>query len=156
MCLFPMIALAQLQPTIGIKYTGGVSYDMERESFSAQIGLNYNFNEDSTFDNVGISGEYIYDWLKMLGSDNNYYVLKLQTANKFSERFSLTYYGGYMNNFNQNVMTSFKGNFKTNFAWGGGIRLNSDYSYAEVLYENLAGYPHISLGLHFKLWSVAK
>lgn len=29
-----------LEPTIGAKFTGGLSYDMEHEYFSGQVGLN--------------------------------------------------------------------------------------------------------------------
>lgn len=155
-CFLPIIALAQLQPTIGGKYTGGLSYDMEHEYFSGQIGLMYSFQEDATFDNVSISGEYVYDYMQEFNGKHNFYVLRLQTANKFTNLLSVTYYGGYINNFNNDLMQPFKGGLKTNLAWGGGIRLNSDYAFAEVMYENLAGYPHISVGIHFKLWKLTR
>lgn len=154
--LFPILTFSQLQPTIGAKYTGGLSYDMEHEYFSGQLGLMYSFPENSTFSDVSFTGEYIYDYSQEFNGKHNFYVLKLQTANKFTEMFGLTYYGGYINNFQNDIMNSFKGEFKTNLAFGLGIRLYADNFIAEALYENLAGYPHLSVGFNFKLWNLTK
>ena len=61
---------------------------------------------------------------------------------------------GYVGGFNDNTLKSFKGDLKTNLVWGCGIRLSDSYMMAEALYENIAGYPHISVGVHFYLWDI--
>lgn len=151
--LMPIIALAQLQPTIGGKYTGGLSYDMEHEYFSAQVGLMKTF-QDSKFADVSVSGEIIYDYMQEFSKKHNFYIVRLQASNAFSQKLSLTYYAGYINSFDNDLMKNFNGKLKSNLAVGGGVRFNSDNMYAEVMYENLAGYPHISIGVHFKLWKI--
>lgn len=150
--ILPFIALAQLNPILGIKYTGGLSYDMEHEYPSAQIGIQYNFQE-SNFTDVSASFEYIYDYTQQFNGKHNFYVVKGQSSNKFSEFISVTYFGGYLGGID-NTKKQFKGYLKTNLVWGGGIRYTGDNSYVELMYENLAGYPHISIGLHFKLWKL--
>ena len=144
-----------LEPTIGAKFTGGLSYDMEHEYYSGQVGLLYTPKYGTAvFDNIGISGEYIYDYQQEFTGKHNFHVLRMQFAKPVNDFVSLTYFGGYVGGFNDNTLKSFKGDLKTNLVWGCGIRLSDPYMMAEALYENIAGYPHISVGVHFYLWDI--
>lgn len=155
--LFSVVAYSQsLKPIIGLKFTGGVSYDMDHEYFGGVVGVQYTpLNENFAFADVTLSGEYVYDYLQEFTGDHNFYVLRLQGAKPVSDFLSFTYYGGYMNLLSTNTEKNFA-KLKTNITWGAGIRLHSDEMYAEALYENLGGYPHISVGVVFPLWDVLK
>lgn len=155
--LFSTLAFSQsLKPIIGVKFTGGVSYDMDHEYFGGVVGVQYTpLNENFAFADVTLSGEYIYDYLQEFNGQHNFYVLRLQGAKPVSELLSFTYYGGYMNLLSSDTKRNFKP-LKTNLTWGAGIRLNSDELTAEALYENLGGYPHISVGVFFPLWEILR
>lgn len=145
-----------LKPIIGLKFTGGVSYDMDHEYFGGVVGVQYKpLNENFAFSEIDLAGEYIYDYLQSFNGAHNFYVLRLQGAKPVSDFLSFTYYGGYMNLLSTNTEKNFA-KLKTNITWGAGIRLYSDEMYAEALYENLGGYPHISVGVVFPLWEVLK
>lgn len=64
--LFSTLAFSQsLKPIIGLKSTGGISYDMDHEYFGGVAGLRYEpLNENFAFADVTLSGEYIYDYLQ--------------------------------------------------------------------------------------------
>lgn len=145
-----------LKPIIGLKFTGGVSYKMDHEYFGGVVGVQYTpQKENFAFADVTISGEYIYDYLQEFTGEHNFYVLRLQGAKPVNEWMSFTYYGGYMNLLSTDTKRNFKP-LKTNIVWGGGIRLYSDGLTAEALYENLGGYPHISVGVVFPLWELLR
>ena len=154
--IFGLFNSQSLKPIIGLKFTGGVSYEMEHEYFGGVAGLRYEpLNENFAFSDVTISGEYIYDYLQEFNGQHNFYVLKVQAAKPVSDFLSFTYFGGYMNLLSSDTKRNFKP-LKTNLTWGAGIRLNSDEITAEALYENLGGYPHISVGVVFPLWEVLR
>ena len=155
--LISSIAFTQsLKPIIGVKFSGGVSYQMDHEYFSGVAGIRYApLNENFAFNEIDLSGEYIYDYLQEFNGAHNFYVLKVQGAKPVSELLSFTYFGGYMNLLSSDTKRNFKP-LKTNIVWGGGIRLKSDELTAEALYENLGGYPHISVGVVFPLWEILK
>lgn len=156
MLLSGIVFSQSLKPIIGLKYTGGVSYDMDHEYFGGLLGVQYMpLNENFAFADVTLSGEYVYDYLQEFTGEHNFYVLRLQGAKPVSDFLSFTYYGGYMNLLSSNTAKNFA-KLKTNITWGAGIRLHSDELYAEALYENLGGYPHISVGVVFPLWEVLK
>ncbi len=145
-----------LKPIIGLKFTGGVSYDMDHEYFSGVAGIRYApLNENFAFNEIDLSGEYIYDYLQEFNGQHNFYVLKVQGAKPVNEWMSFTYFGGYMNLLSSDTKRNFKP-LKTNLVWGGGIRLKSDELTAEALYENLGGYPHLSVGVVFPLWEILR
>ena len=155
--LFSSFLFSQsLKPIVGLKFSGGISYDMEHEYFSGLAGLRYTSpNENFAFNEIDFSGEYIYDYLQEFNGEHNFYVLKVQGAKPVNEWMSFTYFGGYMNLLSSNTKANFKP-LKTNIVWGAGIRLHSDELYAEALYENLGGYPHISVGVTFPLWEILR
>lgn len=155
--LFSAFAFSQsLKPIIGVKWSGGISYDMEHEYFSGVAGIRYApLNENFAFSEIDLSGEYIYDYLQEFNGQHNFYVLKVQAAKPVTDFLSFTYFGGYMNLLSTDTKRNFKP-LKTNITWGAGIRLHSDELYAEALYENLGGYPHISVGVVFPLWEIIK
>lgn len=145
-----------LKPIIGGKYSGGVSYDMDHEYFSGVVGMRYTpQNENFAFSEIDLSGEYIYDHLQAFNGAHNFYVLKVQGAKPISDFVSFTYFGGYMNLLSTETKRNFKP-LKTNIVWGAGVRVYSDGLTAEALYENLGGYPHISVGVVFPLWELLK
>lgn len=155
--LFSALAFSQsVKPIIGLKFSGGISYAMEHEYFSGVAGIRYEpLNESFAFSEIDLAGEYIYDHLQEFNGEHNFYVLKIQGAKPVNEWMSFTYFGGYMNLLSTDTKASFKP-LKTNLVWGGGIRLTSDELTAEALYENLGGYPHLSVGVVFPLWEILK
>ena len=155
--LFSVFVFSQsLKPIIGLKFTGGVSYEMDHEYFGGVVGLRYEpLNENFAVSDVTISGEYVYDYLQEFNGEHNFYILRLQGAKPVSNFLSFTYFGGYMNLLSSNTERNFA-KLKTNIVWGAGVRLYSDELTAEALYENLGGYPHISVGVVFPLWELLK
>ncbi len=121
--IFGFINSQSLKPVIGLKFTGGVSYQMDHEYFSGVAGIRYApLNENFAFSDVTISGEYIYDYLQEFNGQHNFYVLKVQAAKPVNEWMSFTYFGGYMNLLSSDTKRNFKP-LKTNIVWGAGIRL---------------------------------
>lgn len=155
--LFSTFLFSQsLKPIIGLKFSGGISYAMEHEYFSGVVGIRYApLNENFAFNEIDLSGEYIYDYLQEFNGQHNFYVLKVQGAKPVNEWMSFTYFGGYMNLLSADTKVNFKP-LKTNIVWGAGMRLHSDELTAEALYENLGGYPHLSVGIVFPLWEMLK
>ena len=154
--LFPA---QSLQPTIGLHWTGGLSYEMEHELPSAQIGLVYTPKKaNKLLSNIGVSGHYYYDFLNENPkvNYNDFYVIRLQAAKEFIEFWNFTYYVGYANAFDNNLMKSFKGDFSTNFSYGFGIQTTDPYMTAEFLFESIAGYPHLSIGLNLNVVNLLK
>lgn len=150
---------AKLQLTAGIHYTGGLSYDMEHDMPSAQIGAVYTPKKALPFmHNVSVSGHYYYDFLNERPevNYNDFYVLRLQFAKEVVRNWSLTYYAGYVNSFDNNLMKSFTGEFRTNLAYGIGIQTSDDYVTGEILYESVAGYPHLSVGVNVNIVNLLK
>lgn len=155
--LFSTLAFSQsLKPIIGVKFSGGISYAMDHEYFSGVAGVRYApLNENFAFSEIDLSGEYIYDYLQEFNGQHNFYVLKVQAAKPVNEWMSFTYFGGYMNLLSTDTKANFKP-LKTNMVWGGGIRLKNEELTVEALYENLGGYPHLSVGVVFPLWGILK
>lgn len=155
MFLTSMISAQTLQPIVGIHWTGGLSYDMEHEIPSAKIGLLYS-TLDSTRElqtTLSISGNFYIDVVseKPETLNNTYYVLRLQGAREILNYWSLTGYVGYVNTFDSDLMKSFRGTSESRLAWGAGIQTWDDYIIAESMYEILAGYGHLSIGVTYKL-----
>ena len=144
---------AKLQTTIGIHYTGGFQYDMEHEPMSAQLGLIYTLkNNKLPISNIGISGNYYYDFIpEKPNGENDFYVLRFQLAKEVIDYWNITSYAGYINSFDNNYIKSFKGEYRSNFAYGIGLQHTDDYVTAELMYERLAGYPHLSVGVNVNL-----
>ena len=128
---------------------------------------------DETFDTKGIIGlskgsEYYfpilvsfsedYDFLNEIPSKNNtdFYVLRLQFAKEVAEWWNVTYYVGYANTFDNNITKSITGGFKTNFAYGIGVQITDPQITSELLYENIAGYPYLSVGVNVNLGNLLK
>lgn len=155
--LLSTLAFSQsLKPIIGVKFSGGISYEMEHEYFSGVAGIRYApLNENFAFSEIDLAGEYIYDYLQEFNGAHNFYVLKVQGAKPVNEWMSFTYFGGYMNLLSTETKRNFKP-LKTNLVWGAGIRLTSEEITAEALYENLGGYPHLSVGVVFPLWELLR
>ena len=155
--LFSALAFSQsLKPIIGVKFSGGISYAMDHEYFSGVAGIRYApLNENFAFSEIDLAGEYIYDYLQEFNGAHNFYILKVQGAKPVNEWMSFTYFGGYMNLLSTETKRNFKP-LKTNLVWGAGIRLTSEEITAEALYENLGGYPHLSVGVVFPLWEVLR
>ena len=155
--LFSALAFSQsLKPIIGVKFSGGISYAMDHEYFSGVAGIRYApLNENFAFSEIDLAGEYIYDYLQEFNGAHNFYILKVQGAKPVNEWMSFTYFGGYMNLLSTETKRNFKP-LKTNLVWGAGIRLTSEEITAEALYENLGGYPHLSVGVVFPLWEILK
>lgn len=136
-----------LQPTLGGRYTGGLSYNFEHEYFSGQVGLLYKLKNMKT--SAMLSGEYTYDYAKEYDRrDENFYIIRLQGSQKVSDLVAFTGYVGYFD--------GFKVNMRNNFAWGTGIQLINEDLIAELLYENISSYPHVSIGVNFPLWGFKK
>ena len=155
-----LFSAQSLQPTIGLGWTGGFSYDMEHEVPSAKIGLLYSPKKSKIINNIELSGSYYYNFLRerMNTPINTFYVLRLQASKEVLEYWNVTAYGGYINAFDNNLMKSYinKLNRNSTLTWGIGIQTFDDYITAELLYENLAGYSHLSIGATYKFKSVIK
>ena len=149
---------AKLQPTLGIHWTAGLDYDMEHELPSAQVGLVYTPKKASlVMSTVGVSAHYYYDFLSEIkNNQNDYYVLRLQFAKEIFEFWNFTYYAGYVNAFDNNLMKSFSGEYRSNLAYGFGIQTTDPYMTAELLFESLAGYPHLSVGVNVNVIDLLK
>lgn len=149
---------AKLQPQIGLHWTGGLSYDMEQELPSAQLGIVYTpKNADLIMSNIGVNANLYYDFVsERINNIHSYYVLRLQFAKEVAKYWSITYYGGYINDFNNNLMEHYKGNFKSNLAYGVGFQVTDDYVTAELLYESLGDYPQLSVGVNVNIIDLLK
>lgn len=149
---------AKLQPQIGIHWTGGLSYDMEQELPSAQLGIVYTpKNADLIMSNIGVNANFYYDVVSERPNNmHSYYVLRLQFAKEVFNHWNVTYYGGYINNFHNNLMKHYDGNFKSNLAYGIGFQVTDDNMTAEFIYESLGGYPNFSVGVNFNIIDLLK
>lgn len=111
-----------IQPTFGIGWTGGFSYDMEHEVPSAKIGLLYSPKNDKVITNLEVSGSYYYNFLteKRNVPTNTFYVVRVQASKEVIDYWNFTAYGGYINTFDGNLMKSYKNtnNRDSNIAWG--------------------------------------
>ena len=155
-----LFSAQSLQPTIGLGWTGGLSYEMEHEVPSAKIGLLYSPKKSKVITNLELSGSYYYNFLteKRDAPTNTFYVVRVQASKEVIEYWNVTAYGGYINSFDNNLMKSYKNgnNRASNIAWGVGIQTFDDWIVGEILYENLAGYSHLSVGVTYKFKSVIK
>ena len=158
--LIANLGLAQsLTPQFGIHWTGGMTYDNDHEMPSAQVGLIYTpKTPDLIMSNIGINANYYYDFLNEIPSKNNtdFYVLRLQFAKEVAEWWNVTYYVGYANTFDNNITKSITGEFKTNLAYGIGVQITDPQITSELLYENIAGYPYLSVGVNVNLGNLLK
>ena len=161
--LFLLIAnlgLAQsLTPQIGLHWTGGTTYQNDHEMPSIQAGLIYTpKTPDLIMSNIGVNANYYYDFLNEVPEKNNtdFYVLKLQFAKNVAQWWNVTYYIGYANTFDNNITKSITGEFKTNLAYGIGLQITDPQLTGEVLFESIAGYPYLSVGVNVNLGNLLK
>ncbi|MEC5157077.1 hypothetical protein [Chryseobacterium sp. MP_3.2] len=148
-----------LKPTLGIHWTGGTTYKNDVEMPSAQLGLIYTpKTPDLIMSNIGISANYYYNFINEIPEKNNtdFYVLRLQFAKRVLEWWNITYYVGYANTFDNNITKSITGPYKNNFAYGIGIQTFDNGMTGELLYENIAGYPYLSVGVNLNLMNLLK
>ena len=156
---FAFAQKAKLQPTIGIHWTGGFTYDNDVEMPSAQLGLIYTpKTPDLIMSNIGVNANYYYNFINEIPAKNNtdFYVLRLQFAKEIIEFWNITYYVGYANTFDNNITKSITGDFKTNLAYGIGIQTTDDRVTGEILYESIAGYPYLSVGVNINIIDILK
>ena len=158
--LIANLGLAQsLVPTIGLHWTAGTTYQNDHEMPSIQAGLIYTpKTPDLIMSNIGINANYYYDFLNEIPSKNNtdFYVLRLQFAKEVIEWWNVTYYVGYANSFDNNITKSIEGEFKTNLAYGIGLQITDPQLTGEVLFESIAGYPYLSVGVNVNLGNLLK
>lgn len=146
----------KLQPVVGIHWTGGWSYDMEHELPSAELGILYS-PKKSVITNVQLSGAFYYAFLsERINNEHTFYVVKVQAAKEFVDFWNVAGYVGYVDAFDGNIMGHYAGAYKTNLAYGFGIQTADDYITAEILYESLAGYPQLSIGVTYKFNNLLK
>lgn len=154
-----LLSAQKLQPTIGIHWTGGATYKNDVEMPSAQLGLIYTpKTPDLIMSNIGVSANYYYNFINEIPEKNNtdFYVFRLQFAKQVAQWFNITYYGGYANTFDNNITKSITGEFKTNLAYGIGIQITDPTMTGEVLFESIAGYPYLSVGVNVNLGNLIK
>ncbi|UJF29905.1 hypothetical protein L0B70_00485 [Kaistella sp. 97-N-M2] len=145
------------QPVLGINYTGGFTYKMDQELFSGKVGMLYTpKNKKSFVKTVELSGNYYYSPLSKIPGSYSFYNLKVQMAKQVLEYWNVVFYGGYINNFENDIMRPYNGEFKTNLSYGVGIQTFDDRIMGEVLFEQLAGYPHLSVGVTYKFKKINK
>ena len=146
-----------LQPVLGINYTGGFTYKMDQELLSGKVGMLYTPKSKKSFiKTVELSGNYYYNPLPKEPTPYGFYTVKLQMAKQVLEYWNVVFYGGYINNFENNVMKPYNGEFKTNLTYGVGIQTFDDLVMGEILFEQLAGYPHLSVGITYKFKKINK
>ncbi len=155
--LIPAALGAQkLNVTTGIHMLGGLNYKMEHEVFGAGIGLNY-LPKKATALHMGASFNYFNDFFpEKKGNENDFYVIKMQAAKPFAEWFTATTYLGYANTWENDIMKAFAGTYRTNLSWGVGVQAFDDTMTGELLFESVAGYPHISAGVRFNIVNLLK
>ena len=69
---FAFAQKAKLQPTIGIHWTGGFTYDNDVEMPSAQLGLIYTpKTPDLIMSNIGVNANYYYNFINEIPAKNN-------------------------------------------------------------------------------------
>ena len=138
----------KLNPILGGRYSGGLSYQMEHEYFSATGGIQYTPKRGiAIVDFVALKYDFVYDHLQEFSETHNLQIFKLQASKYISQDFAFTYYAGYFDTINNYPL-------KTKLSWGVGIQYVDDVLITELLYENLAGFPHVSFGINFKLWNL--
>lgn len=153
------LSAQSLQPTIGIHWTGGITYQNDVEMPSAQLGLIYTpKTPDLIMSNIGISANYYYNFINEIPEKNytDMYVLRVQFAKQILEWWNITYYVGYANTFDNNVTKSILGSYKSNLAYGFGIQTFDKGMTGELLYESIAGYPYLSVGFTYKFKNLIK
>lgn len=148
-----------LRPTVGIHWTMGATYSNDVEFPSAQLGLVYTPKvPDLIMSNIGVNANYYYNFLNEIPEKNNsdLYVLKLQFAKEVAEWWNVTYYVGYANTFDNNITKSITGGYKTNLSYGFGVQITDPKVTAELMYENIAGYPYVSAGVNYNFNNLIK
>ena len=154
-----MLSAQSLIPTIGVRWTGGATYENDVEMPSAQLGLIYTpETPDLIMSNIGVNANYYYNFINEIPEKNNtdFYVMRLQFAKQILEWWNITYYVGYANTFDNNITKSIEGGFKTNLAYGIGLQITDPTLTGEVLYERIAGYPYLSVGVNVNLGNLLK
>ena len=140
----------KLQPVVGIHWTGGWSYDMEHELPSAELGILYS-PKKSIITNVQLTGNLYYDFLAdTINNEHSCYRVQGRPAREVAEFWNVAGYVGYANAFDGKIMRHYVGDFKTNLAYGFGVQTTDDHITAEILFESIAGYPQLSVGLTYK------
>jgi hypothetical protein len=64
-------------------------------------------------------------------------------------------FGGYVDTFNgKHLMNYYAGNYKNKLAYGGGFQTFDDHVVGEILFQELGGYPNLSVGITYKFRAV--
>ena len=132
----------KLSPYIGGRYTGGLSYDLDNEFFSGEVGINLEHNE-----NYGILTGYqlIYDSAKVYTkTTSNLYAIRLQPYKYINNQFAFTIGASYMDSYD-NSFTHKK------LGYNVGVLLIDDVVIGGLVYENLANYGHVSIQILVKI-----
>lgn len=147
---------SQLQPTIGIHWTGGIQYAMDHESPSLQAGFIFTPKKSElSITDLKLSAEYYFDVIpEKLNSRDDSYQFRLQASKEFIQYWSVSVSGGYINSISGNIMEKYSGQFKNNLSYGIGIQTSDDMIVGELMFEMLAGYPHLSVGVNYKFKSL--
>ncbi|MGV8914384.1 MAG: hypothetical protein ACOH1X_02935 [Kaistella sp.] len=155
---FSFVGFAQsYQPIVGINYTAGFTYAMDQQLFSGKVGMLYTPKNNKSFiTNVEVSANYYYNPFPKLPVPYDFYNIKFQVAKQVVQHWNVVVYGGYINNFENDVMKPYSGEFKTNLSYGVGVQTFDDMIVAEILFEQLAGYPHLSVGVTYKFRKINK
>lgn len=153
-----LLSAQSLQPQVGIHYMGGLSYDMEQEPVGVEAGLLYTLKKPSlVMSSVGVNYNYYYNLIpEKPGNYYGFYIAKVQFAKEIVQCWNVTYYAGYANNFDNDLMSKFKGDFKTNLSYGFGFQITDKHLTGEILYESVAGYPHLSVGVKYNITDLLK
>lgn len=162
MALISISSFAQIkeafQPVVGINYTGGFTYGMDHELFSGKVGMLYTLGGTGKYkegkpliSSVELSGNFYYDFFpKTKNSPYTFYNVKVQLGKNFAEWWNVVAYAGYVNNFDNDIMQPYAGEYRTNLSYGIGLQTFDDHIVGEVLFEELAGYAHLSVGITYK------
>lgn len=153
-----LLSAQSLQPQVGIHYMGGLSYDMEQEPIGVEAGLLYTLKKPSlVMSSVGVNYNYYYNLIpEKPGNYYGFYIAKIQFSKEIAEHWNFTYYAGYANKFDNNLMQHFDGPYKTNLSYGFGFQIAYEYITGEILYESVAGYPHLSVGIKYNITDLLK
>lgn len=149
---------AQVSPVVGVKYTGGLSYNLDHEYPSLEVGFYKNLQDKNykLLSGFYLTAEVLYDdtalYSKQLVGTDRYLV---EHNAKFATMFSVT------------NLKRIKGNLSATYLLGGGFTNEKSSAFitkigfglmtnglpinAGVTFENLAGHNHLSIVTYFHL-----
>ena len=135
---------------LGAHWSGGLSYDMEHELPSGEIGAQMALSD---FNSISI-GVRVFMNIRpeTITPTNSFYNIKVQGSQQILPNTFLTAQAGYINAWDGDLMRHYKGAHKSNISYGAGVQYSADDTITmQVIYESLGGYPHLSAGLIFTL-----